>query len=92
MGGEQEGKAVKQVFSVSFDELVLGLPVPHLLDSVSEAVEIGWRGYGHVVGGQKELDLGFQRCQPGYGLRVGAEVGLWGEKVDRARIKAVSRE
>src|SRR6266478_220580 len=66
------------------------LAVLHLLDCIGEALQIKRRGNRHVVRGQKQFYLRFKRSQLGDGSRVGGEVGLRNEKVNRSGIKGVS--
>ena len=66
------------------------LAVLHLLDCIGEALQIEGRGNRHVVRGQKQLNVRFKHSQLGSGSRVGGEVGLRNEKVNRSRVKGVS--
>ena len=66
------------------------LAVLHLLDCIGEALEIEGRSNRHIMRGQKQLNLRFECRQLGDGSRVGGEVGLRNEKVNRSGIKCVS--
>src|SRR5437879_1259435 len=66
------------------------LAVLHLLDCIGEALEIEGRCNRHVVRWQKQFYLRFKCRQLGDGSRVGGEVGLRNEKVNRSGVKGVS--